>query len=76
MIHVSLTSELPWLRNDAIKVFTCLCISRHQELFRKSLKGTCTSLRCLDYMAEFEQFPSEYFGFLLERNFNDHKNSE
>ena len=31
MIHVLLTSELPWKHNDAITFFTCLCISRYEE---------------------------------------------
>ena len=40
MIHVLLTSELPWQRNDAIKFFTCLSISwyqgRYQEFFPRN----------------------------------------
>ena len=32
MIHVLLTSELPWKRDDAT-LFTCLCISRYQKFF-------------------------------------------
>ena len=40
MIHVLLTSELPWQRNDAIKFFTCLSISwyqgRYQEIFSRN----------------------------------------
>ena len=40
MIHVLLTSELPWQRNDAIIFFTCLSISwyqgRYQEIFSRN----------------------------------------
>ena len=43
MIRILLTSELPWKRNDAITFYTCLCISRYQDLFRKSLEGDFTS---------------------------------
>ena len=51
VIYVSLTSELPRQRNDVITIFTCLCISRHQDFFfQKWLEGVCTSsLSCLDY---------------------------
>ena len=51
VIHVSLTLELPWQRNDAITFFTCLCISRYRDFFfcQKSLKVACTSLHFLDY---------------------------
>ena len=49
MIHVLLTSELPWQHNDAIELFTCTCISWFKGFFQKSLKGACTSLRCLGY---------------------------
>ena len=49
MIHVLLTSELPWQHNDAITFFTCLCtvflVTR--SFFQKSFKGACTSLSCL-----------------------------
>ena len=31
MIHLLLTSELPWQRMDAITFFTFLCISRYQK---------------------------------------------
>ena len=33
MIHVLLTSALPWQRSDIIAFFTCLCISRYQGFF-------------------------------------------
>ena len=51
VIYVSLTSELPRQRNDAITLFTCLCISRYQDFFfQKWLEGVFTSsLSCLDY---------------------------
>ena len=32
MIHVLLTSELPWQQNGAI-TFSCLCISRFYKVF-------------------------------------------
>ena len=48
MTYLWSTSELPWQRNGAITSFTCFWISRYQEFFRKSLKGACTSLRCLN----------------------------
>ena len=43
MIHILSISELPYKRNDTVTFDTLLCISRYQELFRKSLKGACTS---------------------------------
>ena len=36
MIHVLLTSELPWQRNDAIKFFTCLSIPWYQEILSRN----------------------------------------
>ena len=50
VIHVSLTSALPWQHNDSITFLTCLCTSQYQEFFfQKLLNGACTSLSCLDY---------------------------
>ena len=42
MIHILSMSELPQKRNDTVTFDPLLCISRYQELFRKSLKGACT----------------------------------
>ena len=33
MVHVLLTSELPWQQNDSIMFFTFLCISQQHEIF-------------------------------------------
>ena len=60
MIHVSLTSELPWQRNDAIKFFTCLGIFRYSNFFRNLLRGLLPHFDASD-MAKFEQFPSKHF---------------
>ena len=37
--------EWPWQHNDAISIFTCICISRYYEFFFSEI--ACTSLRCL-----------------------------
>ena len=78
MIHVLLTSELPWKRDDAT-LFTCLCISRYQEFtfFQKSLKGACTSFSCLDYdkvWANSMRAFSKYFNKVLRvrKTLNEH----
>ena len=49
MIWVSLQSESPWQRNDAITFFICLCFSLYQVFFNKSLKDVCTCHKCFYY---------------------------
>ena len=60
MIWVLLQSESPWQRNDAIWFFIYLCLSLHQEFFKKSLKGVCTCHNCLNYLLMKRAF-SRYF---------------
>ena len=60
MIHVLLTSELPWQHNDAITSFTYLCISRYLELVLPLVASV---------MAKFEQILWERFGNILKQSF-------
>ena len=66
MIHVLLTSELPWQQNGAI-TFSCLSISRFYKVFflfvllcffffQKSLLGACTYLGCLGWWQSLNKF--------------------
>ena len=50
MIWVSLQSESPWQRKDAITFFIYHRVSLYQEFFfKKSLKGVCTCHIFLNY---------------------------
>ena len=76
MIHVLLTSELPWQHNDAIAFFTCLCILGSRVFFfRNRLRELVPSL-VASVVAEFEQIPSEHFVSILKQSFKGPKNSE
>ena len=74
MIHVLLTSALPWQRNDAIKFFTCLsiswCLARYQEIFsRNRLRELVLPLvasimaNLTNYMRRFFKFHTHVYNF-------------
>ena len=75
MIHVLLTSELPWQHNDPITFFAFVFLGS-RGFFQKSLKGACTSLSCLGCGKRFEQIIRERFGSILKQSSKDPKNSE
>ena len=76
MIHVLLTSGLPWQHNDAITFFTCLCISRYKEFFfRNRMRELVPSLVSW-VVAKFEQILCGRFGNILKQSLKGHKNSE
>ena len=54
MIHVLLTSELPWQCNDTCTCFICLRISRYEEFFSNHLTELLPPLVTL-IMAKFER---------------------
>ena len=58
MIHVFLTSELPWQCNDAITFFKlhAFVLLGTRKFFQKSLKVACTALSCLDQVFCFVLF--------------------
>ena len=77
VIYVSLTSELPWQRNDAITLFTCLCISRYQDFFfGNGLREFVPPSSVASIMAKFEQILRDRFGNILKKSFKGHKRSE
>ena len=56
MIHVLLTSELPWQQNGAITFFTYLCISRFYKFFFSEIALGSLYLPWLPRLvAKFEQ---------------------
>ena len=55
MIHVLLTSELPWQHNGAITFFTCPCISRYQEFFFRNRLTELVPCLVASIIAKFEQ---------------------
>ena len=55
MMHVLLTSALPWQHNDAITFFTCLCISRYKELFFRIRLRELVPPLVASVVAKFEQ---------------------
>ena len=61
MIHVLLTSELPWKRDDAT-LFTCLCISRYHEFFFFENRLLVALI-----MTKFEQILWERFRNILNK---------
>ena len=69
MIHVLLTSELPWQHNDAITSFTCLCICRYLEFFSEIAIGELVLPLVASVMAKFEQILWERFGTILKESF-------
>ena len=76
MIHVLLTSELPWQHNDAITFFTCLCISRFLGDFFRNRLGEVVPPLVTSVVAKFEQILWERFGSILKQSFKGPKNSE
>ena len=69
MIHVLLTSELPWQNNDAITPFTCFCISRYLEFFFRNRLRELVPPLVASVMPKFEQILWERFGNILEQGF-------
>ena len=65
MIHVSLTSEFPWQRNDTHYVFYTPLYFSVPGIFRKSLELVPPFVA--SFMGKFEQFLWERFGDILER---------
>ena len=55
MIWVLLQSESPWKRNDAITVFTYLCVSLYQEFFLRNRLREFVPAIIASIMAKFEQ---------------------
>ena len=76
MIHVLLTSALPWQHNDAITVFTYFCITRYKELFFRVRSRELVLPLVASVVAKFEQVLWERFGNILNQGFEGHKNSE
>ena len=74
MIHVILTSELPWQQNDA---FVFLGTSSFFFFFfcRNRLKELLLPL-VASIMAKFEQTLWERFRSILKKRFKGHKNNE
>ena len=67
MIHVLLTSELLWQRNDAIKFFTCLSISwyqgRYQEIFSRNRLRLLVPPLVASIMANLTNSMGRFFKF-------------
>ena len=66
MIWVSLQSESPWQRNDAITFFIYLCVSLYQDFFLKNHLREFVPNIIASIMAKFEQILCEGFRNILK----------
>ena len=74
MIHVLLTSELPWQHNDAI-FYLPLYFSVLGDFFRNRL-GEVVPPLVTSVVAKFEQILWERFGSILKQSCKGPKNSK